>query len=171
MDYFSWLVQYIDGEYYTHLLSYLHSVEFYALIDRDENRAADGVALREEYFNEYPEEDFDEGECSVLEMLIGVAKRFDFEVSDEDNPMGITLVFWEMMSNWNVEKFNDEMYDQLNGNATMKRRVDTLLKRTYKFNGKGGLFPLRNPRCNQTEIEIWAQMQAYILENYTDLFE
>ena len=38
-------------------------------------------------------------------------------------------------------------------------------ERSYAFDGYGGLFPLRKPHQDQRNIEIWYQMQAYLMEN------
>jgi hypothetical protein len=38
-----------------------------------------------------------------------------------------------------------------------------LIERTYKPNGEGGFFPLPQTDEDQTKVEIWYQMSAYIL--------
>lgn len=46
--------------------------------------------------------------------------------------------------------------------------IETLMFRTYGPDGKGGFFPLSHPKEDQTKIEIWYQMSAYINEHTTE---
>ena len=41
-----------------------------------------------------------------------------------------------------------------------------IIWRTYDSNGYGGLFPLRNPREDQRKVELWYQLNAYLLEQF-----
>jgi len=41
-----------------------------------------------------------------------------------------------------------------------------VILRRYSKTGKGGLFPLKHPKKDQTEVEIWYQMQQYVMENF-----
>jgi len=43
-----------------------------------------------------------------------------------------------------------------------------LIWRDYHADGRGGFFPLTNPDTDQTKVEIWYQMNAYVTE-MTDL--
>jgi hypothetical protein len=38
------------------------------------------------------------------------------------------------------------------------------VNREYDPDGRGGLFPLDGTHANQREVELWYQMQAYIIE-------
>jgi hypothetical protein len=51
-------------------------------------------------------------------------------------------------------------------NSLNYKKLAVLNKREYFPSGKGGLFPLENPREDQTKVEIWYQMHAYVMENY-----
>ena len=77
-DYFEWLcemihVDQIDRSYWI-LMRDLHNKKFVSFIPHDENRAYDGLELRDDYLREiwYSKYEEIEGECSVLEMLIGL---------------------------------------------------------------------------------------------------
>jgi hypothetical protein len=58
------------------------------------------------------------------------------------------------------------MYDPLS--RTKARRanaiLDRVIRREYEPDGTGGFFPLQNPLEDQTQVEIWYQMAAYINE-------
>ena len=83
-DYFDWLCDlvHIDRmeEGYLLLAKDLHKRIFYALIPHDENRASDGKELREDYLRDihYPKYVQIEGNCTVFEMLIALARRMDY---------------------------------------------------------------------------------------------
>jgi hypothetical protein len=45
--------------------------------------------------------------------------------------------------------------------------IDRFLSRKYDYNGVGGIFPLRKGASeDQRNVEIWYQMQSYLMENY-----
>lgn len=173
-DYFEWLcemvhVDQIDRSYWI-LMRDLHNKKFVSFIPHDENRAYDGLELREDYLREiwYSKYEEIEGECSVLEMLIGLARRIDYETTDPyDNDTTDKTVywFWEMIDNLGLLQFDDESYVELNGTHYVNSIIDVFVKRKYKRNGLGGLFPLEKSHKDQRRIEIWYQMSAYLNEH------
>ena len=40
--------------------------------------------------------------------------------------------------------------------------LETVIWRNYQANGHGGLFPLKNAKRDQTKVEIWYQLAAYL---------
>ena len=108
-DYFAWLCEMVHIDQmersYLNLAKDLHYRKFYALVNHDENRASDGIALRELYLREinYPKYVTIDGDCSVLEMLIALAERIDYETCDPYDTNGpkyrTTYWFWEMIDN------------------------------------------------------------------------
>lgn len=174
-DYFHWLCEMVhieqEDKSYWILAKELHNRTFYSLIDHDENRAYDGIELREDYLREinYPKYVEIEGDCSVLEMLIALARRMAFETGEpydvDDNEEDHTAYwFWEMMDNLDLSKYDDESYADLEGHLNVDFIIDNLLERDYKPNGTGGLFPLKKCRENQRKVELWYQMNAYLNE-------
>ena len=173
-DYFEFLCDIIGvnrvGHSYWILLSELHKRPFYSFVDHDENRASDGIELREEYLRDihYPMYIELEGECSVLEMLIGLARRMDFETSDpydfSESSNRTPYWFWEMLDNLGFLPFDDESYVEYGGKVFVNREIDRLLERGYSRNGNGGLFPLESSSKDQRKVELWYQMNAYLRE-------
>lgn len=171
----------IDLRQWSILLDTLHSVEFYALLDNDENRAEDGKILREEFVEKYHSDmwknkwkgefgNFDpiQGPCSVLEMMIGLAKRMEFVSGRplKDN-------FWTLIHNLGLDVYrNFELLHAEYGytRADIVLIVTKMMDREYTSYGRGSLFPLKKCRQNQKEVEIWYQMMNYLNENFT-LFE
>lgn len=174
-DYFHWLCEIInvdqDVSSWWLLMNNLHHTEFYALIPHDENRALDGLTLREEYLNDIRCPKYVElnGECSVLEMMIALAKRMEYATFDPYSSNGVqrgtSYWFWEMIRNLGLLEYSDDEYMELGGIDDVSIRVRNFLNRAYEFDGDGGLFPLRCPNQDQRDIEIWAQMNAYLEEN------
>lgn len=147
---------------YWRLLKQLYTTEFVWFIPNDDNRVEDGRCLRHEFLqNEglFPvDPNWMHLGCSMLEMLIGLSRRLAFEAEGEP-----AAWFWKLIENVGLEYYNDNMPYQ-------EEQVDEVLKRiifrTYRRNGEGGLFPLRHAREDQTRVELWYQLNAYLIENY-----
>ena len=164
--YFRWLLKKIDyqgvkdeGRDYLYLLRSLFGREFYWDVPHDNNRVADGLHLRiEAGFVE-----FDMGPCSMLEMMIALAERIGKEIiHDYDLENNTAKWFWIMVDNCGLCK-----YDNANWDAESVRYIQSLvIFRGYGSDGNGGFFPLKNPKKDQRTVEIWYQMQAFIMENY-----
>ena len=173
-DYFHWLCEmvHINQEERTYKLvaKDLHRMAFIPVISRDENRALDGLNLRDQYLESewYPNGTYIDGECSVFEMLIALAQRIDFQTSDayseNDGTDRTAYWFWEMMDNLGLIAFDDDSYVDLDGQTYVERIVDDFIDREYDFNGNGGIFPLKHAEQDQRDVEIWYQMSAYLYE-------
>lgn len=170
-DYFHWLCElvHVDQEErsYWLLAKDLHCKEFISDVPHDENRAYDGLELREEYLEQsgLPEYATIEGGCSMLEMMIGLARRMAFETSDPEDNSEIDKScywFWEMIDNLGLMKYDDESYVDRKGQLYVPFILDNLVRRDYDPDGAGGLFPLRNCKENQRRVELWYQMSAYL---------
>ena len=146
---------------YWRILRQLYVKEFIWIIPNDDNRVEDGRDLRYEFIEELGLRDIDEAwlrqGCSFLEMLIGLSRRLSFE--DDGEPR---TWFWKLMENLNLEQYND---NALIPEQEVDDILDTVIFRTYRRDGRGGLFPLRNARYDQRDVEIWYQLSAYLLEN------
>lgn len=169
--YLEWLYEQV-GKYSrnprsTHwdLLKQMYSTEFVWFVPNDDNRMEDGRALRYEFveaagLDRVPAEWMGMG-CSFLEMLIGMARILAFEAGGRKGEW-----FWHMLENVSLEKCTDARY--ANSPQAISERVSETLEmiiwRTYLPDGQGGLFPLRDPKEDQRQVELWYQMSAYILE-------
>jgi len=142
------------------LFRQLYSTEFVWFVPNDDNRAMDGKLLRFEFMEAHGIESIDENwldlGCSFLEMLIALSRRFAFESDGE--PLAC---FWTLIRNLELIDYTDA---QENSADEISEKVDRVIWRLYKRNGIGGLFPLRSSRQDQTEVEIWYQLNAYLLE-------
>lgn len=160
-EYFEWLVQMVDGEEDVDLLYELDMYDFQPIIEMDKNRCADGLELRRLFGIDYGYEDFDmDKDCSVLEMLVGLAVRMNDLTQEIEEDSKIDRWFWEMISNLEIPKNTNIQ------RAYINQKIDILTDRTYDFDGSGGLFPLNDPETDQRELELWYQMNQYLAENY-----
>jgi len=167
--YFNWLyTKVVRAENPTPSLTYygllriLHNRQFVWTIVGDDNRAADGVELRIEFLHQsfiqlhddfwlhYP--------CSILEMLIAFARRAEFDTNIDARHW-----FWEFIDNLELSVYNDAYLAERH-----ERRINDILfrlvSRAYEPDGRGGLFPLNNPKNDQREVEIWYQFCEYLVD-------
>lgn len=149
---------------YWNLFRLLYSREFVWMVPNDDNRVEDGKALRYEFINEQGTDGVDvlwlELGCSTLEMLVALAGRASYETSKEPGEW-----IWKFMQNLNLVRYTDDTWTE-RAAASVERKIDALVYRTYSPTGHGGLFPLRNPVEDQRNVELWYQMSAYLLENF-----
>ena len=171
-EYFEWLYglvcnnRYSDGVSFRKLLMYLHGVEFRYLLEMDENRALDGIAIRWQYVcdRKYPDDILDdlEGPCSILEMMIALTFKCEGFMDDPDIGDRFTQWFWHMIVSLGLGSMDDRHFNK----HKTEEKIEMFLNREYEPSGKGGLFTIRN--CNQDlrHVEIWHQMCWYLDEYY-----
>ena len=143
------------------LLRQLFKKEFVWIVPNDDNRVEDGRDLRFVFSDAtgvaLDQEWMDLG-CSMLEMLIALAHRLQFEDGRKADKW-----FWRLMDNLDLEELTDKVWGDMTEEA-----VDDVLERViwrqYEPDGLGGLFPLEHPTTDQREVEIWYQLSAYLLE-------
>ena len=156
-NYFLWLLHKIEWysiDVYEHedLLKYLFDTEFTWTIDHDANRAAKGLNLRYEYNKKW---DYGDTPCSVLEMLIALARDWEHEICyDFEKGDRSALWFWTMIKNLKLMDSNE--YSKI---------LKKWLSREFDEDGYGSPFPRKNCDKDQRKVEIWMQLQGYVLEN------
>ena len=172
-DYYNWLMDIIEEDKhptsnYSYVLDKMFHTEFYGIVGNDCNRLEDGFELRSIFANEIGEHlyyvmdelpDF----CSVLEMMIGLAKRWEDDVTYIPGEYGHEAMwFWQMMDNLGLSKITDDEFDD----GVVEDILFRFLERKYERNGKGGLFYIPNCHEDMRKIEIWYQMNRYFDELY-----
>lgn len=167
--YFEWMYDLVCEHRYSKNISYrkllmrLHDTEFIFLIQKDENRAKDGLNLRYRFAYEHPDiedaESYLEGPCSVLEMMIALAIRCEENIMDDPEIGNRTgQWFWGMITSLGLGSMIDSRFDRRFVDDT----IDIFLTRKYAPNGKGGLFTIRNCDCDLRTVEIWYQLCYYL---------
>lgn len=152
---------------YEKLIYHLHSVDFTFDIPLDGNRAEDGIQLRYMFGEEfdYPEPMIavylDDRPCSVLEMMVALAVRYEDNVMvDSDIGDRTGQWFWTMISSLGLESMTNAYFDEDYANSVIFR----FLNRTYKRNGEGGLFTVSRQDVDMRDVEIWYQAAFYFNE-------
>lgn len=165
-EYFHWLCSHIqipdNGRSYEGLLTIMHMREFVWVVGNDENRIEDGRELRTFYLNRRQIEDHEgvrTDPVSFLEVLIGLSARVAFMVSEKPDEWA-----WKLIENLGLHRMSDEELSEENVDK-IHDKLDAVIFRTYDVDGSGGFFPLLVPTNDQTQVEIWYQMAAYVEEN------
>ena len=139
----------------------LYETEYIWFLAGDYARCEDGKELRLDFIRE-TNADIERSEwliepCSWLEFLIALSKRLEY-LSETDMPNW----FWFMIDGLGLMDLTDD--DQYIYEDVMNV-LDRVMWRTYEPDGTGGLFPLRNPKEDQRDVEVWYQLNAYLIEN------
>ena len=167
-DYFEWLLdkvryKFVRTDDYRLLLSYLFYREFTWLIPFDSNRAENGIGLRYEFETEHGfcGRNVDEP-CSVLEMLIALARDWEHEITyDFHKGDRSAKWFWTMIDNLGLLNYPDFEFNEYE----IEEIIDVWLTRKFSKSGEGSIFPVKNWGSDQKQLEIWLQLQNYVLEN------
>lgn len=144
---------------YWKLFKVLYSTEYVWLLSGDDNRAEDGLELREEFLVEsHLEEDIGwrYGICSIFEMLIAFARRAEFMAGES-----MAFWFWRFIENLGLLEVND-------ASAMSEEEIGQVLYnfvwRCYNHKGHGGICPLRDSIYDQRQVEIWYQFCEYLID-------
>jgi hypothetical protein len=165
-EYYLWLTKKIDipnGKSYLDLFERMHNAEFFWTVPNDDNRVQDGIDLRGEFLEVRGGGDLNLQGATCLEVVVGLSRRLAF-IADGGHRSAQWA--WTLLKNLRLHKFSDPL------TPVRQERVDEILYnvvwRNYHPDGRGGFFPLQNPDVDQTKIEIWHQLNAYVSE-MTDL--
>lgn len=145
----------------------MHNIEFDDSVHNDDNRSAEGRELRFEFIDDTqdlgefdPEEwDFISSPATLFEVLVALCRRLDFQAE-----LGVSNWYYVLIQNLGLKQYADnDVASSQKGSIT--RKLNKLNNRTYSADGRGGLFPLKDPPNDQRTVELWYQMSYYILEN------
>ena len=166
IQYFDWLIKQIDvpkGKEYDKLFEQMHNIEFVWTVPNDDNRIQEGEELRHEFISA---REFggtlNLHKATFLEVLVALSRRVAFLAGGTPEQWA-----WKLVKNINLH--NDRFADPLDLEYPdqIVDRIHTVIWRNYREDGRGGFFPLKEPIEDQTKIEIWAQMNAYVNERAT----
>lgn len=158
-DYFDWLCKQVDipnNNGYNDLFERMHNIEFVWTVPNDDNRIQDGFDLRREFGKGTVPGLLIDG-VTFLEILIALSRRVAFTAGGDAEHWT-----WRLIKNLRLNKMADPLTKE------RAKKVDEILYnviwRLYDFDGGGGFFPLQYPKEDQTKVEIWYQMNAYVIE-------
>lgn len=169
--YLLWLMQNLHAEGYSRLFELLHNVRFEWTEDvpMDANLEDHGRSLRSIFEMEsgmaipLGGEDWP---ASFLEVAASLAFIMEEEIMYHPNAeTNVSTWFWHILTNMGIGHCSDVwMADRLDAEKYILDRVYYVMDRQYDPNGFGGFFPLSMPREDQRKVELWYQMNSYILE-------
>jgi hypothetical protein len=141
---------------------------FYPHVPNDDNRAFEAKNLREKFCDEldieYIIDDYPE-EASMLELIIGLAYRCESLMDGDPDNMPMSEWFWKLVGNAGLDYYDDDHFDTMD-DSEVDEILEKIIERGYGRTGKGGLFPLKKDKKDQRRVELWYQMNAYLIENY-----
>ena len=159
-----------DQKAYYRLVQVLLDIEFVWVHPMDENRASDGLSMREDFT--YETGLYLDGSsglmpcCTVFEMLAALAYRCESQIM-LDYSVGYRVSRWWkiMLENLGIADCTDLNWKR-NDDNYIRDCVEKFMHREYKTNGTGGLFKVKNKKFNCKTEEIWKQCMAFLNENY-----
>jgi hypothetical protein len=158
-EYYEWLISQVrirNGKSYRDLFEIMHNLEFHWTVPNDDNRVQDGMDLRIEFLNDR-NLTLRLGSVTVLEILISLSRRTAFTAGGTPADWA-----WKLLKNLQLTKKPDRLTEE--EITEINDILDALIWRTYHRDGRGGFFPLKNPEEDQTKVEIWYQMNQYVIE-------
>jgi hypothetical protein len=159
IDYYAWLTSQIhipNGKDYGDLFERMHNLEFVWTVPNDDNRVQDGLDLRYE-FADSKKNNINLPAVTFLEVLVALSRRVAFTAGGDPKRWA-----WRLLKNLRLTKMSDPL---TNGKVERINDIlDAVIWRTYEPNGRGGFFPLKYSTEDQTKIEIWYQMNKYVIE-------
>lgn len=167
--YFQWLCHLVHadvpGDSYYEMCRLMYREPFIPKIPHDDNRAVDCEQLRDEFASlvYYPEYPFRHKPCRFLEMLISFAWRIQDSLCDPTDDRRVEW-FWTMIENLELDDCRDSKRFKRECEEKVLEAIDRVNNRTYSRDGKGGLFPLDHPPRDQRKVELWYQVNTYLLE-------
>jgi hypothetical protein len=96
----------------------------------------------------------------MFEMLVSLSRHASF--LDDQEP---AWWFWHMMENVGLHLYTDHVYSyELSAERIVDDTLNRIIFRTYGADGHGGLFPLSRTPNDQRNVELWYQLNAYMIE-------
>lgn len=171
--YFKWLLNFVcssrQKSTYSLMLHDLFEKEFIWIVEYDENLANHGLRLREDFYGSsetvakmvdmYGEID---DNCSVLEMLIALSIACESSIMTDGEHDHTRKWFWIMLRNLKLDIYDDMSYDE----EEIDEILNIFLLRRYDNYGNGNIFKFKNPGANLTKIDIWMQLNQYLIERF-----
>lgn len=158
--YFGWLcakVRKARSPIYDDLFRILHGREFVWRVAGDRNRVDDGRELRDHFLREKrlrKEGPWYSEPCSILEMMVAFSERAYFQTERKAKDW-----FWDFVANLMLDDFRHVTQADV---PYIEDILHAFVWRTYEPSGHGGMFPLRWPKRDQREVEIWYQFCDYL---------
>lgn len=172
IEYLKWLYDAVFDEHdnYIRLATILHDIPFTYILDRDENRAMDGIELRYKFmcansmYDKDYEDIFGDEPCSVFEMLVALAVRIEDQFMDNLEDYRVPKWFSIMLTNLGLAPYTDSYFNNWGMEYEVKGIIDNFLNRTFKPDGYGSIFTTKRD-VDMRDVEFWCQATWYLSDN------
>ena len=169
----------LDG--YSGLCRILHRIPFLPVVEMDWNRNDEALDLSLEWAEGIYRTDEDaldaamriseahpNGFCTMLELLVILARRIRYELMDSQYEDVIGRWTTELIHNCGLGGYTNEAVedDPEEAEREICEIMGNVIFRQYGWDGEGGFFPLKHPTKDQRDEELLTQMNYYISENY-----
>lgn len=167
-EYFKWLVEQIDDrdrDDMLPVLSYLFKKEYVWYTDLNATQAMNGVELRDTFASEFgmdSEKAKEERPCSVLELLVSLARTVEYDVYGQPGEEEPSRWFWEWLDNLGIDErctgkgYSKDYLDQC---------IDDWLEGDITAKGKRSPFPIKRRGVDMRRKTHWQQCMAYVNEH------
>lgn len=183
--YKEWLIDQLNGDRgaggYSELYGIMHGIPFLPIMEMDWNRNDEGLNLAKEWAETEPVENetdvdictaMDEvhqnGFCTMLELIVVMSRRIQFELMDSEYDKDISEWANELIWNIGLGDYRNVrvLHDYDAAENAVAEVVGSVIFRQYGWDGEGGFFPLESPTRDQRYEQLITQMNDYIAENY-----
>ena len=147
------------------MISTLNKIPYRWSIDTDENRAVEGINLRNDYFKErgFNRVDTDSRDCTVLEMLVSLANRLNFDYvgypGDEKNGR-IFIDFCKNLGIVSAESNENQCYS--GDFEDISENIDRWLDGNFEENGEGSPFYTPSEDINLSNLSVWSAALGWL---------
>lgn len=131
----------------------------------DENRAKDGVNMRNLFCDAYRLDGeqmqaiFGSKPCSMLEMMIALAVRIEDDFMGTESTNNVPRWFWSMIFSMGLNICSDSCFDS--------NKVDHIIlqfiEHKYAPDGRGSLFNIPMHNLDFRNMQIWDQMNQWLI--------
>ena len=131
----------------------------------DENRAKDGINLRNRFSDLYSlsgdqmREIFGEKPCSMLEMMIALAIRIEDDFMGTESTNNTSRWFWSMIFSMGLQFQKDGNFDEDRVHSIIMQFID----HRYGQDGRGSLFHVPIHGVDFRSLQIWDQMNYWLI--------
>lgn len=165
-DYRNWLIEKTGLQFYKQLCTQLHDIRFVYEYRMDENREADGVALRYRFGHDRCISSTEISSklnqidgCSMLEMMVALALRIEEQImADPEEGDRTGHWFYQMIVSLGLDGYDDRHYNP----TAVQEVINHYLNGDYLPSGRGGLFTVADPSIDMRTLDIWYQAQRYL---------
>lgn len=158
-----WIFEIVDGYDYKCLLRQLMLIEFHSDIWLDNNLMKAVYEFRSRMGSDY---DGPDSSPSVLEIFVVLAVHCEDKIMhDDDRGNRTSDWFWVILENLGLDDYNDNRYASRIAER-VEDIIDIFLSRDYEYDGSGGsAFPLREPLSDMRDVDLWQQLNWWLVEN------